>query len=65
MLAGLDGSVSKLHFAAFRIVPYYPGFCSSILVMDLSRFDNQTLDEMAAEDNEELDNEDSEPGDSD
>ena len=65
VLAELDGSVSKLRFAAFRIIPYYLRFCSSILVTDLSRFDNQTLDELAAEDDEELDDEDSEPGGSD
>ena len=65
VLAELDGSVSKLCFAAFCIVPYYPRFCSSILVMDLSGFNNQTLDALAAEDNEELDDEDSEPGGSD
>ena len=65
VLAELDGSMSKLHFAAFRIIPYYPRFRSSIPVMDLSGFDDQTLDELAAEDDEELDDEDSEPGGSD
>ena len=65
VLAELDGSVSKLRFAAFHIVPYYPRFRSSIPVTDLSGFDNQTLDELAAEDDEELDDEDSEPGGSD
>ena len=65
MLAELDGSVSKLCFAAFCIVPYYLRFCSSIPVTDLSGFDDQTLDKLAAEDDEELDNEDSEPGGSD
>ena len=65
VLAELDGSMSKLRFAAFRIVPYYPRFRSSIPVTDLSGFDDQTLDELAAEDNEELDDEDSESGGSD
>ena len=65
MLAELDGSVSKLRFAAFRIVPYYPRFHSSIPVTDLSGFNDQTLDELAAEDDEELDDGDSEPGGSD
>ena len=65
VLAELDESMSKLRFAAFRIVLYYLRFCSSIPVTDLSGFDNQTLDELAAEDDEELDDEDSEPGGSD
>ena len=65
VLAELDGSMSKLCFAAFCIVPYYPRFRSSIPVTDLSGFDDQTLDELVAEDNEELDDEDSEPGGSD
>ena len=65
VLAELDGSVSKLRFAAFCIVPYFPRFRSSIPVMDLSGFNDQTLDKLAAEDDEELDDEDSEPGGSD
>ena len=65
VLAELDGFMSKLCFAAFHIILYYPRFCLSILVTDLSRFDDQTLDQLAAEDNEELDNEDSKPGGSD
>ena len=65
VLAELDGSVSKLCFVAFHIIPYYPRFHSSIPVTHLSGFDDQTLDELAAEDDEELDDEDSEPGGSD
>ena len=50
LLAELDGAVSKLRYAAFRVIPYYPRFRSSIPVTDLTGLDDESLNRLAGED---------------
>ncbi|OAX32308.1 hypothetical protein K503DRAFT_702238 [Rhizopogon vinicolor AM-OR11-026] len=59
LLAELDGAVSKLRFAAFQLIPYYPRNRLRISVTSITGFDDVGLDHMASEDMEELDNEES------
>ena len=49
LLAELDGAVSRLRYAAFRLIPYYPQFSSSIHTADLTGMDDEDLDNMAGE----------------
>ena len=58
LLAELDGAVSRLRYAAFRLLPYYPRFSSDVRVTDLTGIDDEDLDKMAGEDAEEPDEED-------
>ena len=45
ILAELDGVVSKLQYAAFCLLPYYPQFQTNIPVTELTGLDNKDLDE--------------------
>jgi len=60
LLAELDGSVSKLHYAAFRLTPYHPHNHTRIPITSITGLDEEDLDHMAGEDVEELDDEDPE-----
>ena len=55
LLAKLDRVVSKLHYAVFWLLPYYPCFSSTVWVADLTGIDNEGLDKMAGKDIEESD----------
>ena len=59
LLAELDGAVSRLRYTAFRLIPYYPRFSSSIRTTDLTGMDDEDLDNMAGEDIDEPDEESS------
>ena len=48
ILSELDGSVSALRYAAFRLVPYYPRSHISIPVTQLVSYTDEHLDMMAA-----------------
>ncbi|KIJ14891.1 hypothetical protein PAXINDRAFT_12167 [Paxillus involutus ATCC 200175] len=53
LLAELDRSVSKLCFAAFRLLPYHPCSTSHIAVTTITGLDKEALDHLAGiEDNE-------------
>ena len=58
LLAELDGAVSRLRYAAFRLLPYYPRFSSDARVTDLTGIDDEDLDKMAGEDAKEPNEED-------
>ncbi|KAF8547105.1 hypothetical protein OG21DRAFT_1479555 [Imleria badia] len=60
ILAKVDSAVSKLRYAAFRLLPYYPHFQTDIPVTELTGLDDEDLDKLAGVDVEEPDNEDSE-----
>ena len=53
ILAKPDGTVSKLQYAAFRLLPYYPWFQTNILVTELTGLDDEDLDKLAGADVEE------------
>ncbi|KAG0695515.1 hypothetical protein DFH29DRAFT_1005394 [Suillus ampliporus] len=57
MLSELDGSVSKLRYAAFRILPYFSRSTSKISVTSITGMDDEVLDLIAAEEVEELEDE--------
>jgi hypothetical protein len=48
MLAELDGAISKLRFAAFHIIPYYPHCDERVSVTEMTGVDNESIDEMEA-----------------
>ncbi|KAF8545809.1 hypothetical protein OG21DRAFT_1479754 [Imleria badia] len=58
ILAELDGAVSKLRYAAFHLLPYYPHFQTDIPVTELTGLGDEDLDKLAGADIEEPDNED-------
>ena len=58
ILAELDGVVSKLRYAAFRLLPYYPRFHTNIPVTELTGLDDEDLDKLAGADVEEPNDED-------
>ena len=58
LLAGLDGAVSRLRYAAFRLIPYYSCLSSVIRITELTDTDDENLDKLAGEDVEEPDEED-------
>jgi hypothetical protein len=58
ILAELDGMVSKLRYAAFHLLPYYPRFQTNILVTELTGLDDEDLDKLAGADIEEPDDKD-------
>ena len=58
ILAELDGAVSKLRYAAFRLLPYYPRFQTNIPVTELTGLDDEDLDKLAGADVEEPDDKD-------
>ena len=58
LLVGLDGAVSRLYYAAFRLIPYYSRFSSVIHITELTDTDDENLDKLAGEDVEEPNKED-------
>jgi hypothetical protein len=48
MLAELDGAISKLRFAVFRVIPYYPCCDEHISVTEMTGVDDESIDEMEA-----------------
>ena len=58
ILAKLDGAVSKLRYAAFRLIPYYPRFQTNIPVTELTGLDDKDLDKLVGADVEEPDDND-------
>jgi hypothetical protein len=48
MLAELDGAISKLRFATFRVIPYYPHCDERISVTEMTGVDDESIDEMEA-----------------
>jgi hypothetical protein len=46
MLAELDGAISKLQFATFHIIPYYPCCDECISVTKMTGVDDESIDEM-------------------
>ena len=59
LLAELDGAVSKLRYAAFRLIPYYPRFSMSIPVTELTGLDEEEIEKIAGKDVAEPDDYDS------
>jgi hypothetical protein len=53
LLAELDGSVSRLRYTAFRLIPYHPRTTSRIPVTSITGLDDEDLDHMAGEEVEE------------
>ena len=49
LLAELDGAISKLQYAAFWLIPYFPRMKVLILVMDLTGLLDDALDKYKAE----------------
>ena len=49
LLAELDGAIAHLRYAAFRLLPYYPHMHITIPVTDLTRLNDQELDDFEAE----------------
>ena len=49
MLAELDRSISRLRYAAFRLLPYFSRNKIAIPVTELTGLDNQELDNHEAE----------------
>ena len=58
LLAELDRVVSRLRYAAFRLIPYYPCPSSVIHITELTDMDDENLDKLAEEDVEEPNEED-------
>ena len=51
-------SVSRLCYAAFRLIPYYSRLSSVICITELTDMDDENLDKLTGEDVEEHDEED-------
>ena len=49
ILGELDGSLSKLRFAAFRIIPYHPRNIKAIPITKLPKFSTEELEKIAHE----------------
>jgi transposase InsO family protein len=60
LLAELDGAVSKLRYAAFRIIPYYPRSEERVTVTSITGLNEESLDRLAEENIPEPDDEDPE-----
>ena len=58
LLVELDGAVSRLHYAAFWLIPYYSRLSSVIRITELTDMDDENLEKLAGEDVEEPDEED-------
>ena len=58
LLVELDGAVSRLRYAAFRLIPYYSHLSSVICITELTDTDDENLDKLAGEEVEEPDEED-------
>jgi hypothetical protein len=52
LLAELDGTVSRLRFAAFRLIPYHARTQITVPVPNFTDFDDEELDAIATEDDE-------------
>jgi hypothetical protein len=63
LLAKLDRSVSKLRFAAFRLLPYHPRSTSRIAVTTITGLDEEALDHLAGIEEDEPDDEEQVPDD--
>lgn len=48
MLAELDGTISKLRFTVFRIIPYYPCSKEHMSVTQMTGIDNESIDQLKA-----------------
>jgi hypothetical protein len=48
MLAKLDGTISKLQFATFRVIPYYLHCDEHVSVTEMTGVDDESIDEMEA-----------------
>jgi hypothetical protein len=59
MLAKLDGAISKLQFATFRIIPYYPRCDERVSVTEMTGVDDESIDKMEA--NETVEPEEDDP----
>lgn len=55
ILSELDGSISKLRFAAFRLIPYYPRDIRAVPVEKLSDLSDTQLDELTHDSGNSLD----------
>jgi hypothetical protein len=44
VLAELDGTMSKLRYAAYRVIPYYPRTLSQIPVTKITNMDEDQLE---------------------
>lgn len=51
MLVKLDSAISRLQYAAFRLLPYFLHVKLSISVMQLTRLDNQQINAFDMKDN--------------
>jgi hypothetical protein len=60
LLAELDGAVSKLQYAAFRIIPYYPRSEERVTVTSIMGLNEESLDRLTEENIPEPDDEDPE-----
>jgi hypothetical protein len=49
MLAELDGAISKLRFAVFRVIPYYPCSEERVSVTQMTGLDEESIDQLEAE----------------
>ena len=58
LLAELDRAVSRLYYAAFWLISYYPRFSFVIRITELTDTNNENLDKLAGEDVEEPNEED-------
>jgi hypothetical protein len=59
MLAELDGAISKLRFAVFRVIPYYPCSDKRVSVTQMTGIDEDSIDQLEAGEN--IEPEDDEP----
>jgi hypothetical protein len=60
MLAELDGAISKLRFATFRIIPYYPRSEERVSVTQMTGIDEESIDQLEA--GEKIDPDEDDPG---
>jgi hypothetical protein len=51
MLAELDGTISKLCFAVFRVIPYFPSSKDRISVTQMTGIDDDSIDQFEAGEN--------------
>ncbi|KIK38283.1 hypothetical protein CY34DRAFT_25703 [Suillus luteus UH-Slu-Lm8-n1] len=61
ILAELDGAVSKLRYATFCLVPYYPHTKSKVSVTTVTGLDDEALDSLTREDTKEPEDEELDP----
>jgi hypothetical protein len=60
MLAELDCAISKLCFAAFHVIPYYPRSEEHVSVTQMTGIDKESIDQLEAGKNIEPDEDDPE-----